>query len=96
MNGFSLVSVKIFHMLHYINILGFISLPDVLLWLFAYIFHINIFSVLNIVFITDMISFVFSGDRNLLDSGSDYSKAVVLGYVSPKLLELLQIFQSFG
>jgi endoribonuclease Dicer len=53
-------------------------------------------NVLNIVFITDMISFVFSGDRNLLDSGSDYSKAVVLGYVSPKLLELLQIFQSFG
>ncbi|XP_059458543.1 endoribonuclease Dicer homolog 3 [Corylus avellana] len=36
------------------------------------------------------------GDRNLLDSGSDYSKAVVLGCVSPKLLELLQIFQSFG
>jgi hypothetical protein len=94
-------------MLHYINILGFISLPDALLWLFSYIFHINIFSVLNIViffflnvlnivFITDMISFVFSGDRNLLDSGSDYSKAVVLGYVSPKLLELLQIFQLFG
>lgn len=83
-------------MLHYINILGFISLPNVLFMVICLYFHINIFSVLNIVFITDMISFVFSGDRNLLDSGSDYSKAVVLGCVSPKLLELLQIFQSFG
>jgi endoribonuclease Dicer len=36
------------------------------------------------------------GDENLLDSGPDYLKAVDLGYVSPKLHELLQVFQSFG
>uniref|UniRef100_A0A2N9FHP3 Uncharacterized protein n=1 Tax=Fagus sylvatica TaxID=28930 RepID=A0A2N9FHP3_FAGSY len=36
------------------------------------------------------------GDENLLDSEPDYLKAVDLGYVSPKLHELLQVFQSFG
>ncbi|KAG6677776.1 endoribonuclease Dicer homolog 3a isoform X1 [Carya illinoinensis] len=34
------------------------------------------------------------GDENLLGSGSNYSKAVDLGYVSPKLYELILIFQS--
>ncbi|XVF35247.1 hypothetical protein REPUB_Repub18cG0129200 [Reevesia pubescens] len=36
------------------------------------------------------------GDEKFLNSGSDYLKAVDLGYVSPKLHELLQLFQSFG
>ncbi|XP_050268142.1 endoribonuclease Dicer homolog 3a isoform X1 [Quercus robur] len=36
------------------------------------------------------------GDENLLDLGSGYLKAVDLGYLSPKLHELLQLFQSFG
>ncbi|PPS15677.1 hypothetical protein GOBAR_AA04905 [Gossypium barbadense] len=36
------------------------------------------------------------GDKNFLNSGFDYLKAVDLGYISPKLHELLQLFQSFG
>ncbi|XVE97781.1 hypothetical protein REPUB_Repub03eG0048300 [Reevesia pubescens] len=36
------------------------------------------------------------GDENFLNSGFDYLKAVDLGYISPKLHELLQLFQSFG
>ncbi|XWS70161.1 hypothetical protein CRYUN_Cryun03dG0025400 [Craigia yunnanensis] len=36
------------------------------------------------------------GDENFLNSGFDYLKAVDLGYLSPKLHELLQLFQSFG
>ncbi|XP_007012461.2 PREDICTED: endoribonuclease Dicer homolog 3 [Theobroma cacao] len=36
------------------------------------------------------------GDENFLNSGFDYFKAVNLGYISPKLHELLQVFQSFG
>lgn len=49
------------------------------------------FFVLNKIF--DISSFS-SGDENLLGSGSNYSKAVDLGYVSPKLYELILIFQS--
>ncbi|CAK9137648.1 unnamed protein product [Ilex paraguariensis] len=34
--------------------------------------------------------------EKLLDVGYDFPKSVAMGYVSPKLHELLQIFQSFG
>nr|WOD55121.1 DICER-like protein 3 [Abelmoschus esculentus] len=36
------------------------------------------------------------GDKSFLNSGFDYVKAVDLGYISPKMHELLQLFQSFG
>ncbi|XP_022754727.1 endoribonuclease Dicer homolog 3 isoform X2 [Durio zibethinus] len=36
------------------------------------------------------------GDEKFLNSGFDHLKAVDLGYISPKLHELLQLFQSFG
>ncbi|XP_050220026.1 endoribonuclease Dicer homolog 3 isoform X2 [Mercurialis annua] len=36
------------------------------------------------------------GDNYFLDLGFDYLKAVDLGYISPKLYELLQVFLSFG
>uniref|UniRef100_A0A5B7CE62 Uncharacterized protein n=1 Tax=Davidia involucrata TaxID=16924 RepID=A0A5B7CE62_DAVIN len=36
------------------------------------------------------------GHENLLDVGADCSKIVAMGYISPKLNELLRIFQSFG
>ncbi|OMO86445.1 hypothetical protein COLO4_21161 [Corchorus olitorius] len=36
------------------------------------------------------------GDENFLNTRFDYLKAVEVGYISPKLHELLQIFQSFG
>ncbi|XP_044463559.1 endoribonuclease Dicer homolog 3-like [Mangifera indica] len=36
------------------------------------------------------------GEKNFLDFGFDYTKAVDLGYISPKLHELLQLFLSFG
>ncbi|KAL7196180.1 hypothetical protein ACSBR1_036234 [Camellia fascicularis] len=36
------------------------------------------------------------GNKNLLGIGSDCSKTVAMGYISPKLYELFQIFQSFG
>ncbi|XVE70817.1 hypothetical protein DITRI_Ditri10aG0101000 [Diplodiscus trichospermus] len=36
------------------------------------------------------------GDENFLNSEFDYSKAVDLGYITPKLHELLQLFLSFG
>mgnify|MGYP006992884257 CR=1 FL=1 len=49
-----------------------------------------IFLIGNIFFLS------LSGDENLLDLGSGYLKAVDLGYLSPKLHELLQLFQSFG
>ncbi|KAK7256023.1 hypothetical protein RIF29_29454 [Crotalaria pallida] len=35
-------------------------------------------------------------DSNIEDFGFDLSKAVELGYLSPKLYELIQIFKSFG
>ncbi|RDX82989.1 Endoribonuclease Dicer-like 3a, partial [Mucuna pruriens] len=35
-------------------------------------------------------------DKNVLDVDFDYSKAEDLGYISPKLLELINLFQSFG
>ncbi|KAF1865258.1 hypothetical protein Lal_00004632 [Lupinus albus] len=35
-------------------------------------------------------------DKNNLEVEFDYSKAVELKYISPKLLELIKIFQSFG
>lgn len=41
-------------------------------------------------------SFHFSGCENFLDVGFDYLKAVDLGYISPKLNELVQLFHSFG
>ncbi|XP_061374875.1 endoribonuclease Dicer homolog 3a isoform X2 [Gastrolobium bilobum] len=34
--------------------------------------------------------------KNILEVEFDYSKAVDLGYISPKLLELIQLFQLFG
>lgn len=37
-----------------------------------------------------------NGSDFLLDIGSDFLKAVKMGYLSPKLHELFQIFQSFG
>ncbi|XP_057957753.1 endoribonuclease Dicer homolog 3a [Malania oleifera] len=36
------------------------------------------------------------GNKDLLDIEFDHAKAVNVGYISPKLHELLQIFQSFG
>ncbi|XP_018503569.2 endoribonuclease Dicer homolog 3a isoform X1 [Pyrus x bretschneideri] len=36
------------------------------------------------------------GSENFLDFGFDYLKAVDVGYISPKLNELVQIFHSFG
>ncbi|PON73127.1 Endoribonuclease Dicer-like3a [Parasponia andersonii] len=36
------------------------------------------------------------GCDNILGSEFDYSKAADLGYISPKLLELIELFQSFG
>ncbi|RDX68564.1 Endoribonuclease Dicer-like 3a, partial [Mucuna pruriens] len=35
-------------------------------------------------------------DKNILEVDFDYSKAEDLGYISPKLLELINVFQSFG
>ncbi|XP_028790121.1 endoribonuclease Dicer homolog 3a [Neltuma alba] len=35
-------------------------------------------------------------DKSPLEVGFDYTGAVTLGYISPKLHELIQIFQSFG
>ncbi|KAK7363560.1 hypothetical protein VNO77_05706 [Canavalia gladiata] len=35
-------------------------------------------------------------DKNILEVEFDYSKVVDLGYISPKLLELVKLFQSFG
>ncbi|KAK4283890.1 hypothetical protein QN277_000793 [Acacia crassicarpa] len=35
-------------------------------------------------------------DKSLLEVEFDYTRAVTLGYISPKLHELIQIFQSFG
>lgn len=40
--------------------------------------------------------FLFSGGEIFLDFGFDYLKAVNLGYISPKLNELVQLFHSFG
>ncbi|XP_047327268.1 endoribonuclease Dicer homolog 3a-like [Impatiens glandulifera] len=37
-----------------------------------------------------------NGHESLLETGSDFSKAVAIGYISPKLYELIKIFQSFG
>ncbi|PRQ28075.1 putative ribonuclease III post-transcriptional gene silencing PAZ-Argonaute family [Rosa chinensis] len=37
-----------------------------------------------------------NGCENFLDVGFDYLKAVDLGYISPKLNELVQLFHSFG
>lgn len=39
---------------------------------------------------------LLNGCENFLDVGFDYLKAVDLGYVSPKLNELVQLFHSFG
>ncbi|PSS19311.1 Endoribonuclease Dicer 3a like [Actinidia chinensis var. chinensis] len=36
------------------------------------------------------------GNEIFWDIGSDFSKTVAMGYISPKFYELLQIFQSFG
>ncbi|KAK8597626.1 hypothetical protein V6N13_095026 [Hibiscus sabdariffa] len=36
------------------------------------------------------------GDKSFLNSGFDYLKAVDLGYITPKMHELLQLFRSFG
>ncbi|GLT85624.1 hypothetical protein SLE2022_038100 [Rubroshorea leprosula] len=36
------------------------------------------------------------GDHNFLDSEVNYLNAVPMGYISPKLFELIQLFQSFG
>lgn len=36
------------------------------------------------------------GDYDFLDSEANFLKTVHLGYVSPKLFELIQLFQSFG
>lgn len=53
-------------------------------------------SLLDKLFIGHSILFFFSGCENFLDVGFDYLKAVDLGYVSPKLNELVQLFHSFG
>ncbi|KAM5566198.1 endoribonuclease Dicer [Rosa sericea] len=39
---------------------------------------------------------LLNGCENFLDVGFDYLKAVDLGYISPKLNELVQLFHSFG
>ncbi|KAG6599127.1 Endoribonuclease Dicer-like 3a, partial [Cucurbita argyrosperma subsp. sororia] len=36
------------------------------------------------------------GNENIPNFGFDFQKAVDLGYISPKLFELLQLFESFG
>nr|GEV56653.1 endoribonuclease Dicer homolog 3a isoform X1 [Tanacetum cinerariifolium] len=37
-----------------------------------------------------------NGHKNILDSGCDYKTMVAAGYISPKVYELLQLFQSLG
>lgn len=60
----------------------------------TFVFYIKrLICVLCFEKIFDISSFS-SGDENLLGSGSNYSEAVDLGYVSPKLYELVLIFQS--
>lgn len=57
---------------------------------------VTLCSPLKKLYISHSKPFSYSGVEIFLDVGFDYLKAVDLGYISPKLNELVQLFHSFG
>jgi endoribonuclease Dicer len=42
------------------------------------------------------LTIISAADEMILDVEFDCSKAVDMGYISPKLLELIKLFETFG